>query len=65
MLLHGDEKKIQIFKRPCSVLYCSKHQYENTKPFQLILLAVVFCCKKHNLLCSLRNSDLFKCEYNM
>ena len=37
-----------------------KHQW-NTKPFNLI----VFWCERHDVWCSLSNSDIFTCEDNM
>ena len=58
------EKNIHNFKRPCSVLFITVNTNEIQNHFSW--LAVVFLLPNAQYLsCSLRNTDLFKCEDNM
>ena len=56
------EEKFWTSKGPCNVLLILlyKHRW-NSKPFYFI----IFCCERHNLLCSRSKGDLFPCKDNM
>ena len=61
------EKRNSVSPRSHVMFYLLFKHQGNTKPFHLFIFFIYlfFFCKRRDLSCSQRNSDLFTCEDNM
>ena len=59
------EKRNSVSPRSHVMFYLLFKHQGNTKPFHLFFFLFFFFCKRPDLSCSQRNSDLFACEDNM